>query len=494
MAEKKVGFAVDEKEEAAKEAAREAKKHDPQHDGGYTDLQKTLKRNKKLREEKMAAQRAAQEAEKAADAAKAEDPVSALKKAKDMAAAAELLKNTGKTDKAPVNPVEVKGKFKKVVPEKEQNKIVIIGSSGYVGSATVELLAELAPLATEGKAGLTSIHLGVRNPRAVRASRLPVTPIINLVQAELKDVASLDAIMAGARVVVIIPPPTENRAALAKNGIAAAVNAKAKFLIVTSSTLVGVPGVGWMGDSFAEIEAAVLKCGLPSTIIRLGMFSENLWNDRFTIAGEGKLFGCLKPTTPIGCVSATDLGIAIGQVILSPMTHVGHSYSLTGPITTYSDVAKGFQDATKKPVVYEQIPFDTYQANMVEAGTPEFFAKAMVQAFKILDKVKEAPVMSPDYDSIVGKLTGAKNLHSTVQSFAAENATMFEKLPPRPTLPYSLLSGPKDDFPTELNYAKRYTYLSDADYATYLAGNTIASFAKLPAWKQKELLRVAKLL
>lgn len=422
----KVGFAISEEEETAKEIERaknqaSRKPGEIREDGGFTDLSKTLKRNKKLREEKMAAQRAAQAAENEKDARQPAQPKSAKQIAMEMCARAEIVRKTGATDKQPGPAVSVVGKFSLPAAVADTGNIVIIAGSGYVGAAILEYLAEVAPE--------RSVLVSVRNPNSDNAKDLPITEKIHLVQGELGNGQNVVDIMANARVVCIIPPPVQDRVELVLQTINAAKAAQVKHLVVTSSTLLDYPNVGWMADSMAAIEQGVKASGIPYTIIRLAMFAENLFAERSRIHINGRISGTMASATRFMMAPVADHGIAIGAVLLKPALHAHLTYSIRGVSTSYQEISRALSEGLGKTIPYVQVGPENFLRALKDAGVSDSYASAMFQMYTALEKKFEAdkekdgsvPDLTSDFDVILTK-NGDRGFHYGIDMWVTEHA------------------------------------------------------------------------
>ena len=67
----------------------------------------------------------------------------------------------------------------------------------------------------------------------------------------------------------------QDRAALTINGINAAKDASVPFLLVLSVPTAGQDTV--FGRQFGEIEEAATSSGVPTTLLRLPLFTDNIW-------------------------------------------------------------------------------------------------------------------------------------------------------------------------------------------------------------------------
>jgi len=236
------------------------------------------------------------------------------------------------------------------------NKIVIIGATGDVGCPTVTSLVRLVDPST--------VCVATRDPECVEARTFQSLGV-NVVHGDLNSVESAQAAFAGAWTVYIIFPGVENRGMLAVNGIKAAKAAGVRHIVLQSVTLADVLTTSF-GRQFHQGEVAVKKCGVPYTIIRLPLFTENLLLEADTIRHKGKLYGTVNPDVNFSTVSTCDVNIC-------------------GPMYNKKELAQAFTSALGKTVEYEQVSYDNMRKCFLEKGMPEWLVCGMLEIFRAMD-------------------------------------------------------------------------------------------------------------
>ena len=209
-------------------------------------------------------------------------------------------------------------------------KIVVIGASGYIGKPTLSHLLKLVDPAT--------VYIATRNPDAEVNAPYKAAGA-HVIHGDLGNYAATVSAFAGADTVYIIAPGTEvsvavewcgmwcrgieglagergaplcgglrvmlalalcarltcfglvvwcapwlavlvaspqNRASLVVSGVNAAKEAGVKHLVVLSVSTADIVSV-LFGRQFHEIETAVKASGLAWTLVRLPIFTDNLW-------------------------------------------------------------------------------------------------------------------------------------------------------------------------------------------------------------------------
>lgn len=104
----------------------------------------------------------------------------------------------------------------------------------------------------------------------------------------------------------------------------------------------------------AQIEAYLLTAGLSYTLLRANAYMQNL----LTLAPMIKQSGGFLMSAgngQVGVIDARDIAATAVKVAVSPGTHAGRTYWLTGPgLITYNDVAKELSDALGYTVEYRR--------------------------------------------------------------------------------------------------------------------------------------------
>lgn len=274
--------------------------------------------------------------------------------------------------------------------------IVILGTSGNVGSAVVQALKTSHPTA--------HVVAGVRDPTSSKAKAL-AGGNVSLVAADLSQPETLHAALKGADAVFINTPGHIARAALALNGVHAAKHAGVKHIVVVSVLAADHKGTIF-GDQFNTLEAAIKVAGVPYTLLRLPIFIDNLWGSKGSIASQGKIYGPADPAAPYTFVAVQDVGAAAANILTASdrAKHANKTYQLTAPTTTETAVAAAFSKALGKQVDFVQVPFEAAKPAIVSAGLPEWQADGVLQLYKFIND--RDPIASPvthDIELLAGR-------------------------------------------------------------------------------------------
>jgi uncharacterized protein YbjT (DUF2867 family) len=141
------------------------------------------------------------------------------------------------------------------------SKVIVIGSSGYIGKATLAAL-------TSRHADKVQAFAGVRNP-----DKFDTMDNVETVKADMGDKAALTETLKGFDSAFLVVPGHEQHTELAINAIEAAKEAGLKFLLVLSVLTSGTDSV--FGKQLEPIEAKAKESGIDYAIVRLPLFIDN---------------------------------------------------------------------------------------------------------------------------------------------------------------------------------------------------------------------------
>jgi uncharacterized protein YbjT (DUF2867 family) len=244
--------------------------------------------------------------------------------------------------------------------------ILVTGATGKIGPEVVaRLSAKGAP-----------VRAFVRDP--AKAGRL-LGPQVALAQGDLDDAAAVERALQGVDTLFLLTAanPKQELALLDQ-----AVRSGVKRVVKLSSMGASPDSPISLARGHAEVEARLRAAPVSWTILRPGMFAQNLLMNADTIRGEGRFVGAFGEgkVAPIDVRDIADVAVAA----LTEDGHAGQTYTLTGPTPlTYADLASALSAATGKPVSYVDVPLDAIRDNLqkaVAAGhLPAFLADDLVK-------------------------------------------------------------------------------------------------------------------
>lgn len=196
-----------------------------------------------------------------------------------------------------------------------------------------------------------------------------------------------------------------------KAAVASAKAAGVKHVIYISTV-----GAHRGQDLFAahlETEQAIYASGLAWTILRMGMYYDNLWMGTIAYALSAGVYAATAPT-PAGNVARSDVAAA-AAALLAAQGHDSFLYQATGPASqTPAEVAAIIGQVFGKKVAAVDVTQEQYNGALKGAGLPDFVVDAIggieaARAKGLLD------VVTHDVEHLTGKkaLTLAEYLAST---------------------------------------------------------------------------------
>jgi uncharacterized protein YbjT (DUF2867 family) len=220
--------------------------------------------------------------------------------------------------------------------------------------------------------------------------------------------------MTGVTAVILVSPAVP---AQELNVVASAARAGVGHVVkATSKASADSPIARRRGQ--AEIEAGLAASGLSHTLLRSNAYMQNVlalapaiaWTSGFgSAAGKGRA----------GMVDARDVAAVAAEIAVSPASHAGKTYWLTGPeaISNY-DVAEVLSKLLGRTITYTELSFDENKNAMIRAGVPAPIAEMNAQAFA-LNAEGDAEWVTDDVATILGRPA------RSFEQFAADHAAAF---------------------------------------------------------------------
>jgi uncharacterized protein YbjT (DUF2867 family) len=274
---------------------------------------------------------------------------------------------------------------------------------------------------TAGKVGTEAVRSLIRREAPVRVlvrdpgkGRALAAAGAEIAVGDLDVSASLDEAMAGVTEVVLVSPAVP---AQELNVIASAARAGVGHVVKASSKASADSPIARRRGQ-AEIEAGLAGSGLAHTVLRSNAYMQNVLALAPAIAATSG-FGSAAGKGRTGMIDARDVGAVAAEIAVSPASHAGKTYWLTGPelISNY-DVAAVLSELLGRPISYTELSFDQNRDAMIRAGVPAPVAEMNAQAFS-LTADGDAEWVTDDVPAILGRPA------RSFWQFAADHATAF---------------------------------------------------------------------
>jgi NAD(P)H dehydrogenase (quinone) len=246
--------------------------------------------------------------------------------------------------------------------------IGITGAGGQLGGSVLNEL-----LARGAKPG--EIVAITRTPKKLSAF---AAKGLTLRAGDFDAPAGLAAAFKGIDTLLIIPTSDLRpgiRTPQHKAAVAAAKAAGAKHVVYVS-TVAARPGQDLM-QSHLDTEQAVYASGLQWTIVRMGMYFENLFMGDLQHALASGHFGATG-TAPVANLARDDVAASLAGVLLGK-GHEGSVYHVTGGASlTPAQIAATIGQVFGKKVEAAIITDEQYAGGLKAAGLPDFVVEAIL--------------------------------------------------------------------------------------------------------------------
>ena len=289
------------------------------------------------------------------------------------------------------------------------NKVIVLGASGYVGKAT------LAALTSRYTTDKVQTFAGVRNPDKFDM------PDVTAVKADMGDKQALSKTLADFGSVFVVVPGHEDRTNLAINAIEAAKEAGVKFVLMLSVLTSGTESI--FGKQFQGIESAIQESGLDHAIVRLPLFIDNNYAHVGSIKGEPSTFHDPRDPTKLHTpVAVGDVGKAAADILVAPTKHHGKVYKLVSPAFSLNDMAKAFTKVLGNPVQPTSVPYSAAKEAFMGMGFPEWQVDGIMELYHYIDD--ESKITNEESVGDIELITGEKA--TTIEAWVEQNAAGFQ--------------------------------------------------------------------
>lgn len=286
----------------------------------------------------------------------------------------------------------------------ENGKILIAGATGTNGRMVA------ARLATAGY----PVRALVRN---VQSAQSLVQPNVELFEGDLNDPTALESAFESVDRAFIVTAIVPNTVELFQNFFNAAQKTTGAHIVKFSALGAGDNSRSAIQQQHTESDEALIASGLPYTILRPNSFYQNmLWSaDSIKATGQFYLsFGDAKQSL----VDVRDLTEVAFQAF-TEVQHRGKVYELTGPEgLSYHDVAQQLSMILGREVAYVPVPNEAALQGMIDAGMPEWTARAIAELYSVFATGEYA-----DTNENIQRITGKPAI--TFAAWASDNKSAF---------------------------------------------------------------------
>lgn len=238
--------------------------------------------------------------------------------------------------------------------------LAMTGAGGKLGTAVVKAILELsAP---------TSLRLGSRNRAALAEFE---TAGIQTLHADFDQPDSLAHLFDGADAVLIISgdAPNELRIKQHRAAFESARRAGVGRIVYTSFANAVATSKFLVAQSHVESEAILKTLGTPYTVLRNGLYAENIMIEAARATGE-----LVQPNSEgkAAYITYADLARATAGALLGD-GHENKTYTLTGPeALNHFDIADRLTAAWDRSIRVRNVTPEAYREALSKRGLPDF--------------------------------------------------------------------------------------------------------------------------
>lgn len=269
-------------------------------------------------------------------------------------------------------------------------KILITGATGHLGSKIMEnLLGHVPP---------KHIIASVSDPKKAEGLKKKG---VDVRHGDFDFSHTLDHAFKGADRMLLISTMGDNETRIRQHlaAVEGAKQAKIKFIAYTSIAKADTNTMG-LGEVHRATEAAIKDTGIPFCFLRNNWYIENEipaikaamdGGAVTTSAGEGR----------VGWAPRADYALAAANV----MTGTGHShktYELSGPSSTYADLAAALTKILGRDVPLQLLNDETFAALISKSGMPAAMAPFVVGMHRAI-REGALDVKGGDLETLMGR-------------------------------------------------------------------------------------------
>lgn len=245
-----------------------------------------------------------------------------------------------------------------------EKTILITGATGNIGSYVIpQLLVK----------GVT-VRALVRN--AGKASDLAESGVI-LFEGDFSDQEKVNQAASDVDAILAVTPAGPEAVAQGKVLLNAAMNSGSTYYVRLSAIGAAPDAPTENGRLHFQSDDALMKSGLPYTILRPHYFMQNIYGSLETIKSDGHMYWGMGDGK-LGMIDVRDIADCCASLLLGS-GHEGKIITPTGPNTiSFYDIAETISKGLDKPVSYVPISIEAVGEAIRTAGWGEWGANVMM--------------------------------------------------------------------------------------------------------------------
>jgi len=268
------------------------------------------------------------------------------------------------------------------------NKILVTGSTGTIGSFVCEQLKEM---------GTDFVALVRSEEKAKSLNNKGIKTIIG----DFSDIDSLKSALDGIDKVFLLSVTSPESPKLQGNLVNVAREKGVKHIVKISALGTSLESKFGIGRYHAMTEKDIKQSGIPYTFLHPHSFMQNLVFDSASIKDQGAIYSPMGDGK-IGMVDARDIA-AVAAKALTEEGHEGKTYIITGPeAISYDDIAKSFSRVLGKEINYITVSSEDAHKGMLDSGMPGWLADDITGLNQVFAAGK-ASDLSQDVENVTGR-------------------------------------------------------------------------------------------
>lgn len=279
--------------------------------------------------------------------------------------------------------------------------ILVTGATGKIGS---EVMARLIEKRVRVRAFVRDRSRGEAWQRAG----------VELQVGSFEEGGALDRALTGVQTLFLLSPA---RVDAELDVLARAADAGVTRVVKVSAAGAAADSPYPLARAHFQVERRIAELRLAGTILRPGMFAQNLLGFADSIRRAGRFFGAYGQgvIAPIDTRDIADVAVA---ALLQP-AHAGSTYTLTGPAThDFRELASKLSAAVGRAIEYVDIPSSALREQLANQGLPSHVIEELVVRQADIAAGKAGQV-SDDVTRVLGRPA------RTFDDFARDYANAF---------------------------------------------------------------------
>jgi NAD(P)H dehydrogenase (quinone) len=250
--------------------------------------------------------------------------------------------------------------------------IAVIGATGNTGRAVVNELRQLG-------------HEPVCVVRNAEKARAVLGAGAKIAVAELGDRAALEKSLHGVASAFLVTGHNPQMAEQQNNVIDAALQAGVKHLVRLSAgrQVATADSPTSVGRAHYAVDEKMRGSKLGWTILRPGLFMQNVLAQAPLIKGESKMVMPYAADFPLALIDVRDTGAVGAHILVDPAPHAGKTYEFTGALTSFGEFAEVFSQVLGRKMAYVEVTLEQNEQAMKARGMPDWLVAHLVGIARI---------------------------------------------------------------------------------------------------------------